>query len=81
MKYDEMKVDEVILALLFLNTLDEQSKETWNGLDWDSLNRLHERGLIATPRKGSRVALTEEAYRLAKVMFEKYFSTSAPKDE
>ncbi len=37
MEYDENKIDEVILALLYLNT--DKCGNTWKGVDWDSMDR------------------------------------------
>ena len=38
-------IDEVALALLYLTLHDRY--RAWKGFDWDVLNRLYERGLIA----------------------------------
>jgi len=45
--YDEDKVDDVVLALMYLTIHDEA--RAWKGFDWDALNRLHEKGFIAGP--------------------------------
>ena len=41
MKYNEKKVDEVVLALLYLTVGNDH--RAWKGHDWGALNRLHER--------------------------------------
>ena len=42
MEYDEVKLDEVVLALLYLTSFTEHgTTRTWKGHDWDVLNRLH----------------------------------------
>ena len=74
MKIDEQKIDETVLALLYL-TLHE-GRRAWKSFDWNSLNRLHEKELIADPvNKAKSVVLTEkgltEAERLFKAMFVK----------
>jgi len=49
MDYDEEKVDEFTLALLYLVVHDRQAgfgARAWKGYDWDTMNRLHEKGLI-----------------------------------
>lgn len=68
MDYDASKVDDVILALLYLNVVE--AGRSWKGFDWDSLDRLHERGLISNPKSKARsVELTEEGARLAEEAF------------
>jgi hypothetical protein len=59
MGYDKKKVDEMVLALLYLTTFrDKLEVRAWKGLDWDSLNRLHERGYISDPRVKPRRGTT-----------------------
>ena len=60
--YDEEKVDEVVLALSHLNAFQDRGViRAWKSLDWDALDRLHERGLISDPKSRARsVVLTEE---------------------
>jgi len=45
MALDTDKIDEAVLALLFLTR--HSKSRAWKGFDWDALNRLHEKGLIA----------------------------------
>lgn len=45
MEIDTDKIDEAVLGLLWL-TLHEE-RRAWKGLDWNALDRLHEKGLIA----------------------------------
>ena len=57
MNYDEDKVDEAVLALLYL-TLHEGTR-AWKGHDWDALDRLHKKGMILDPvGKAKSVVLT-----------------------
>jgi hypothetical protein len=71
MDYDAAKVDDVILALLYLNVVE--AGRSWKGFDWDSLNRLYERGLISNPKsKAKSVELSDEGARLAEEAFRKY---------
>ncbi len=45
MDYDEEKLDEVVLALLYLTLFTEHGvTRAWKGHDWDVLNRLCEKG-------------------------------------
>ena len=44
MEYDEDKIDEVVLALLYLtSSSDKICTRAWKGQDWDAMNRLHEK--------------------------------------
>ena len=45
MEIDRNKIDKAVLALLWLTLHDERL--AWKGFDWDALERLHARGLIA----------------------------------
>jgi hypothetical protein len=59
MLIDEQKIDEAVLALLYL-TLHDQCR-AWKSFDWDSMNRLHEKGFIGDPiGKAKSVVLTEK---------------------
>lgn len=74
--YNEQKVDEVVLALLHLNTFpDHGITRAWKGFDWDSLNRLHDAGMISDPRsKTKSVVMTDEGVRRAQELFDALFS-------
>jgi hypothetical protein len=74
MEYDRDKVDEVVLALMYL-TLHGDGR-AWKGFDWDALNRLHEKGLIGNPvSKAKSVVLTEEGEQECERLFRKHFGT------
>jgi hypothetical protein len=75
MDYDVDKLDEIVLALLHFNAFtDGGIRRAWKGFDWDSLDRLHARGLIANPKSKARsVVLTEEGARLAEELFRRHF--------
>ena len=72
MKIDTEKIDDAVLALLYLTLHD--GARSWKGHDWDAMNRLHEKGLISDPvGKTKSVILSErglaESERLFKVLF------------
>ena len=76
MEFDQDKVDEVVMALLYL-TMFEQGGITsaWKGHDWDVLNRLHEKGWISDPKsKAKSVGVTDEGKKAAADLFRKHFS-------
>ena len=73
--YDREKVDEVVLALMYLTLHDYY--RAWKGFDWDTLDRLYEKGLIDNPRsKAKSVVLTEEGLAKSAQLFEQYFGMS-----
>lgn len=43
MQYDHDKIDEMVLALMSLGIHDFD--RAWKSFDWDSMDRLHQKGL------------------------------------
>lgn len=82
MDYDKDKVDEMVLALLYLTSFqDEYGTRAWKSLDWDALDRLHEKGYISNPKsKAKSIALTEEGEKLSETLFTKHFGLKEKKD-
>ena len=79
MDYDANKVDEAVLALLYLtlHDVDEFGGRAWKGHDWETLNRLHEKNLISDPRsKTKSVVLDAEGIKAAEKAFYKLFGKS-----
>jgi len=75
MEYDQDKVDDAVLALLYLTLHD--GARAWKGFDFDSMDRLREKGYILDPRnKTKSVVLTEEGLKRSKLLFEKFFGKS-----
>jgi Domain of unknown function (DUF6429) len=73
--FDHEKVDEIVLALMYLTLHDYY--RAWKGFDWDTLDRLYEKGLIDNPRsKAKSVLLTEEGLAKSASLFERYFCKS-----
>ena len=67
------KIDETVLALLWL-TLHDQWR-AWKGFDWETLDRLHQKGMIADPvNKAKSVVFTEEGRRRSQELFEALFT-------
>ena len=77
MEYDKDKVDEATLALLYLVTWKEKndfSYSAWKSFDWDTMDRLHKKGLISNPRsKAKSVVMSDEGFQLAERLFIELF--------
>ena len=78
MDCDQQKVEEMVLALLYLTTFEDgPGMRAWKGHDWNTLDRLHEKGYISNPAsKAKSVMLTEEGAKLSKQLFERHFSVT-----
>ena len=62
MNIDEEKIDDAVIALLFLSLHD--GDRVWKAMDWDAMNRLHEKGLISNPvSKTKSVLLSDEGLK------------------
>lgn len=76
MNFDKEKVDEYTLALLYLVMWEEKHYGTraWKGFDWDTMDRLCEKGFIHDPKSKSKsVAVTQKGFEKAKELFHKFF--------
>jgi hypothetical protein len=76
MEIDEEKVDEAVLALLYLTTFTDKPRwRAWKGHSWDVLDRLRQKGYISDPAtKAKSVLLSEEGAQRSRDLFEKYFA-------
>jgi hypothetical protein len=76
MDIDTDKIDEAVLALLYLTLHD--GVRAWKGHDWDALNRLYRKGMIDHPvGKAKSVVLTDEGLSESKRLFRELFERSA----
>jgi Domain of unknown function (DUF6429) len=76
--FDRDKVDEIVLALMQLTLHDYY--RAWKGVDWETLDRLYEKGWIENPRsKAKSVVLTEEGLANSARLFQQYFGGSNEK--
>ncbi len=82
MEYDRDKVDDAVLALLWLTSFeDSYSARAWKSHDWDAMDRLYdamdrlyEKGFISDPRsKAKSVILTETGIERSRELFERLF--------
>jgi hypothetical protein len=76
MEVDEEKIDEMVLALLYLTTFEDKPRlRAWKGHNWDALDRLHRKDYISDPAtKAKSVLLTEAGAKRSQELFEKYFT-------
>ena len=73
MEMDEEKIDDAVLALLWLTLHDE--RRAWKGFDWDAMDRLHQKGLIANPAgKAKSVVLSDEGLQRSEELFRALFT-------
>ena len=73
MDVDTDKIDEAVLALLYL-TLHDRVR-AWKGLDWDAMNRLFEKGFISDPvGKTKSVVLTDTGLKESERLFKQLFA-------
>jgi len=79
MDCDKDKVDDMVLAILWLTTLGEKraghiALRAWKGHEWDALNRLHEKGFIGDPvGRAKSVFVTEEGAKHSEELFRQFF--------
>lgn len=72
MKLTNDRIDEAILALLYLGL--HEGTRAWKSFDWEAMARLHEKGYITDPvGKAKAITFTEdglrESERLLRVLF------------
>jgi Domain of unknown function (DUF6429) len=72
MEIDPDRIDEAVLALLFLGR--HEQVRTWKSFDWAAMERLHAKGLISDPvGKAKSVVFTEQGLVQSEVLFRKLF--------
>ncbi|AIC28027.1 hypothetical protein IE4771_CH02932 [Rhizobium etli bv. mimosae str. IE4771] len=75
MEMDEEKIDDAVLALLWLTLHD--GDRAWKGFDWDVMDRLYNKGLIANPAgKAKSVVLSDEGLQRSEELFRALFTRS-----
>ena len=73
------KIDDAVLALLYLTSFTEGTGElaytrAWKGHDWDALGRLHKKGLIGDPvGKAKSVVIKPEGLKKSEELFRHLF--------
>lgn len=76
MDYDREKVDEMVLALLYLTSSPvTEGARAWKGLPLEVLNNLVQKGYISDNNSKTPIlTLSAEGARLSKELFFKYFN-------
>jgi len=78
MDIDNDRIDEAVLALLYLGL--HQGYRAWKGFDWDAMDRLYEKGFISNPKgKAKSVVFSEEGLAESERLFEKMFGKRGEK--
>ncbi len=75
------KIDDYTLALLYLVTGEQEEgcgAQAWKCFDWETMNRLHEKGHISNPRsKAKSVVMTENGFKRSEELFHEFFAEEA----
>src|SRR6516164_1712304 len=76
MEIDGEKLEQAVLALLYLNSFqDGDGKRAWKSFPWSVMDSLHEKGYISDPAtKNKSVWLSEKGAKLSEKLFEKLFA-------
>ncbi|NQW09941.1 MAG: hypothetical protein HQ481_08700 [Alphaproteobacteria bacterium] len=73
MDADRDRIEEAVLALLYLGLHDHG--RAWKSFNWETMSRLHAKGLISDPvGKAKSVVFTEDGLRSAEAAFRKMFA-------
>jgi hypothetical protein len=72
MALDVDRIDETVLALLYLGLHD--GTRAWKSFDWDTLARLHEKGYISNPvGQAKSVVFTQHGLRESERLLHQLF--------
>ncbi|MDY7570706.1 DUF6429 family protein [Pseudomonas sp. CCC4.1] len=72
MEYDDKLIEEAVLALL--TTFSSDNGNAWKGLDFETMNRLHEQGFISNPvNKNKSIWLTAEGLERGRQIADRLF--------
>ena len=75
MKLDPDRIDEAILALLYLGL--HEGARAWKAFDWDAMARLHQKGYISDPvGKSKSIVFTEAGLQESERLLRKLFGGS-----
>jgi hypothetical protein len=72
MEIDNEKIDQSVLALMYLTLHD--GFRAWKSFDWETTDRLHQKGFIENPvNKVRSIVLTEKGLQEAERLFHELF--------
>ena len=76
MDYNEGKVDDTALALLYLTSFtDHGYTRAWRNIAWEITDRLYEKGFIHDPKgKAKSIVFTDEGKKKSEALFNEFFS-------
>jgi len=76
MDIDGGKLEQVVLALLYLNSFEEGTgRRAWKSFPWSIMDSLHEKGYISDPaNKNKSVWLSKKGAKLSEKLFERLFA-------
>lgn len=85
MEIDNDKLDDVVLALLYHNRFKSHPKDdwyqAWKSLDWDTMDRLHEKGFISNPiGKSKSISFSDEGFAKSEQLFRDLFTKDSQSD-
>jgi hypothetical protein len=73
MDIDEDKIDDAVLALLWLTL--HNGYRAWKGFDWATMDRLFKKGMIGDPvNKSKSLILTDEGLERSEELFRQLFT-------
>ena len=73
MEPDHEKIEKAVLALMYLSLHD--GHRAWKSFDWETTNRLHEKGFIENPINAAKsIVLTEQGLKEAERLFKELFT-------
>ncbi|CAO3434296.1 DUF6429 family protein [Azospirillum endophyticum] len=73
MEIDTDRIDDAVLALLWLGLHD--GMRAWKSFDWDTMDRLHAKGMIGDPiGRAKSVILTSEGLARSERLFQELFA-------
>jgi preprotein translocase subunit SecA len=73
MEIDNDKIDEAVLALMWLTVHDK--RRAWKSFAWAATSRLYQKGFIRDPAsKAKSIVLTDEGLQKAEELFKAMFT-------
>ena len=74
MEIDTDRIDQTVLALLHLGLHDRT--RAWKSFDWDTMERLHQKGYISDPKvQAKSVVFTVDGLRESERLLRELFGT------